>query len=504
MSSRVSSPAQVFLPMASVSGGLVACSALFVLAGDSPVAVHLGSLPILNADRFGSALGVFVCAMTLLVHAFARRSLAAEPHGERFFPAAALVGAATVGVALAASWWAMTVAWLAVSAATTLVLRHDGRAGGRAASRSAQRTFLIGDVAMIGAAWILSSAEGARAADGFASRPNHVLLTISAGLLLAVAASTRGALVPFHGWLRRSVDTPTPVSALLHAGVVNGGGILLIRSAPVVSTSWIVQATVLVLGICSVIIGVAVMRTRADVKGALIWSTIAQMGFMTVQCGLGLLGPAVVHLIAHGMFKAYLFLESGSTVAHTEQRRQGAGRKLPNPSVAAIAVPVGVAALLMTGVVLIVEPDILRHDAGWLPLALLSALVLQSAIVWGRRSHGVTRTALAAVGLIVSVTMWLFAVDAIEAALRVGGSVGSINGDIAGGAFVETSAALVLAVCVAGWIMLWGKRPGRLVDTLWVRCADLGDPGRRDTARRPAPLTSVRSKDERHEHIDGQ
>ena len=137
-------------------------------------------------------------------------------------------------------------------------------------------------------------------------------------LAAVVAAITRCALPPAQSWLPMSVAAPTPSSAVLHAGIVNGGGVLLIRFAPLLAVSarapprsrspaaapacWSAAR-------CS--------RTRPDVKTGLAWSTVAQMGFMVVQCVTGLLGPALVHMVAHGMYKANLFLGSGSTLAHT-------------------------------------------------------------------------------------------------------------------------------------------------------------------------------------------
>ena len=134
------------------------------------------------------------------------------------------------------------------------------------------------------------------------------------GVLVVLAALSRSAQVPFHRWLPATLAAPTPVSALLHAGVVNAGGILIIRMAPL-ATDDLARALTIVAGAATMAYGAAVMIVKPDVKGALAHSTTAQMGFMILTCGLGLWAAAVIHLVAHGFYKATLFLSSGSAVA---------------------------------------------------------------------------------------------------------------------------------------------------------------------------------------------
>ena len=113
----------------------------------------------------------------------------------------------------------------------------------------------------------------------------------------------------------------TPVSALLHAGVVNAGGVLLIKLSPVVTSSGPVQALIIIAGLATLAYGAAIMLAKPDIKGALAHSTMAQMGFMILTCGLGLWAAAVFHLVAHGFYKATLFLSSGSAIAYRRRKR---------------------------------------------------------------------------------------------------------------------------------------------------------------------------------------
>ncbi|HEY0194509.1 MAG TPA: proton-conducting transporter membrane subunit, partial [Kofleriaceae bacterium] len=132
--------------------------------------------------------------------------------------------------------------------------------------------------------------------------------------LLVVGVLLKSAQIPFHGWMQAVMEAPTPVSALLHAGVVNIGGFVMIRLAPLMAHAYIAQSILLGVGLFTTIVAALVMTTRNAIKGVLAWSTIGQMGFMLVQCGLGAWHLALMHLLAHSLYKAHTFLSSGSIV----------------------------------------------------------------------------------------------------------------------------------------------------------------------------------------------
>jgi NAD(P)H-quinone oxidoreductase subunit 5 len=133
-------------------------------------------------------------------------------------------------------------------------------------------------------------------------------------ILLVLAAMSQSALIPFHKWLISSLNSPTPVSALMHAGLVNGGGFLLVRFAPILLQNKTLLLAIFVIGVFSAIIATLWKLMKNDVKGMLACSTVAQMGFMVAQCGLGLFASAIAHLCWHGLFKAYLFLSFPNVV----------------------------------------------------------------------------------------------------------------------------------------------------------------------------------------------
>lgn len=198
----------------------------------------------------------------------------------------------------------------------------------QAAVIAAHKKFLasrLGDLTLLSAVLLLGSQTGSFEMDEAVRRiagSNAVPITIHvAALLLAVSATIKCAQLPLHGWLIQVMEAPTPVSALLHAGVVNLGGFMLIRLAPVLSTTPAAQTLLVISGCLTAIISSMVMTTRISIKVHLAWSTCAQMGFMLMECGLGLYNLALLHLLAHSLYKAHAFLGSGGTVKQATLKR---------------------------------------------------------------------------------------------------------------------------------------------------------------------------------------
>lgn len=224
----------------------------------------------------------------------------------------------------------------------------------------------------------------------------------TATILVAFAMVLKCAQLPFHGWLIQVMEAPTPVSALLHAGVVNIGGFLLIRLAPLIAPSPGAQWLLVIAGSFSAIVAGLVMMTRISVKVMLAWSTCAQMGFMLMECGLGAYSLALLHLLAHSLYKAYSFMGSGHAVEHAMLRGM-----LPKNSVHGISA--WVAALLFgSGAVglagYLIGPDPAKEPAIW---ALAGVLAIGISTLAGealaRREAAATTSMLAwgfAIGLL--------------------------------------------------------------------------------------------------------
>ncbi|MGV1794359.1 MULTISPECIES: proton-conducting transporter membrane subunit [unclassified Rhizobium] len=243
-----------------------------------------------------------------------------------------------------------------------------------AAQRAARNKFIVsrmGDLALVGAMVLLVVTFGTAdiATILTAAREGEGLpLTIGAAALLAIAALVKSAQFPTHGWLTEVMETPTPVSALLHAGVVNGGGFLLIRFADVLLQAPIVLAVLVMVGGFTAVFGSLVMLTQSAVKTSLAWSTVAQMGFMILQCGLALFPIALLHIVAHSLYKAHAFLSSGSAIETVSSIRR------PGPVTVPSAKAVGRAFLAALAIYAVI--GLLFGFAGKPPQALALGAIL--------------------------------------------------------------------------------------------------------------------------------
>ena len=175
--------------------------------------------------------------------------------------------------------------------------------------------------------------DGAKALAGDAI-PAGVSL---AAFLFVGAALLKSAQFPLHGWLTEVMETPTPVSALLHAGVINAGGFLLLRFSDILVLTAPALDTLAIVGGFTALFGSVVMLTQSSIKVSLAWSTVAQMGFMMLQCGLGAWSAALLHIVAHSLYKAHAFLSSGSVIDIARASWSPSPGGAPHPARLAIA-----------------------------------------------------------------------------------------------------------------------------------------------------------------------
>jgi NAD(P)H-quinone oxidoreductase subunit 5 len=249
----------------------------------------------------------------------------------------------------------LDAAWIATSLSLhRLLLFYPNRVAAQRAARKKFVTARVSDAALLSATVILAvgyhTTDIALILDAAKSHRGDGYAAAAAGLL-AVAALLKSAQFPTHGWLTEVMETPTPVSALLHAGVINAGGFLLIRFADVMVLAPGVLAVLAMIGGFTAILGGLVMLTQPAVKTSLAWSTVAQMGFMIFECGLALFPLALLHILAHSLYKAHAFLTSGEAVEAVAATRRPGPVAIPNPAAVARAF---LAALAIYGVVGIV------------------------------------------------------------------------------------------------------------------------------------------------------
>ena len=202
-----------------------------------------------------------------------------------------------------------------------LIGTNKNWAEAKAASRFAQQNFILSTVFLCVGLMILAYGSQQTTVSGLVSNIEFIpwSLTFLAALCIIGAALVQSAIYPFQRWLLSAMTAPTPASALMHAGFINGAGILLAFFAPLFFNSHTLEILFLIGGATTIIAQFSKLL-QVNVKQRLACSTIAQMGFMIMQCGLGFFNAAVAHLILHGFYKAYLFLSAGEGMKHTQPK----------------------------------------------------------------------------------------------------------------------------------------------------------------------------------------
>jgi NAD(P)H-quinone oxidoreductase subunit 5 len=350
-----------FAPVAAEAASLVALLAAIVAAGglalfgagdQSTLAIQGIGLAV-RLDAVSATMLLLVTFMGWIVVRYARPYLDGEDRQGAFTAWLCLTLASVAILVTAGNLIQLVIAWIATSLFLhRLLLFYPQRIAAQRAARKKFITARLGDAALIGAALLLVAAyrttdigailAAARSGSGGG-------LAIGAASLLAVAALLKSAQFPTHGWLTEVMETPTPVSALLHAGVINAGGFLLIRFADVMLLAPGVLAALVMIGGFTALFGSLVMLTQPAVKTSLAWSTVAQMGFMIFECGLGLFPLALLHIVAHSLYKAHSFLASGGAVERVASTRRPGPIAIPKAGAVARAFVAALAIYVVVG-----------------------------------------------------------------------------------------------------------------------------------------------------------
>lgn len=274
-------------------------------------------------ERLSATLAIAIGSIALIVGGFAARSMSQGSIAyRRFFM---LLNGATAGalaVAIAPDLRVLAAAWIVTGWCASGLLAVSGRPAARFWARRHAMVEAIGD-----GAWFVALVIAWRdfhtfdlATLGQLAQRNDGALPLAFALL--VAGATRSALGPFNHWLPNSMEAPTAVSAFMHAGIVNGAGMLFAKTAWVLSAVPSALAVAALAGGITAATGATVMLVRPEVKRKLGWSTVGQMGFMVLQCGCGAFAGAVVHLILHGGYKSAAFLGAAGSIDDLKHARR--------------------------------------------------------------------------------------------------------------------------------------------------------------------------------------
>ncbi len=473
-----------------------------ILSVHGPVDIAVGELRagfLVDAGVFVDALTVVMLSLVtfvgLVIARFAARALDGEPRQGSFFKWLSLTLGAVCLLVVSRNLVMFTAAWMLTSYGLHRLLEHyPDRPWAIWAARKKFLISRLGDAFLLAAVgltiWYFGSSDYATLfarADEIrrAGQPLDPCLT-AIGILFVLGAMTKSAQFPFHSWLPDTMEAPTPVSALMHAGIINAGGFLVIRLSPLVSLSHAALDLLALVGAVTALFGGLVMLTQTSIKRALAFSTIAQMGFMMLQCGLGAFTAALLHIVAHSLYKAHAFLTSGSVLdaAATMKVQAPVTAGFARP-LAALPVAAGVAAAATLGSLAAfgIDPAI---KPGGIVLAAVMGIAL-TTLVWQALLSGSRWVSLAGMAAAVGVGLGYAAayvgIDRLLASAAIAHDAGPASVfDVAVAAIVVIGFLGVFAIQAAG--MTLARLP--LIRSLYVHAANglyCDIPARRITAR---------------------
>lgn len=281
-----------------------------------------------HIDSLSWLVALFVLTIGLIVQRYSVHYLLGDQVYRKYFSLLTLTTVADSIAWLSNDLRFLLICWGATLLSLTLIIRLNQKWHvAKNAANLAGRMFSLSWLVLLAAFIWLNHSTGSWELSQILSRKTLAELgameRTSINLLLILSVIIPAAQWPFHRWLLDSVVAPTPVSAVMHAGIVNAGGIILTRFSPLFSGS-AAQIILLVLSSISVLIGTGIMLVHVDYKRQLVGSTIAQMGFMLIQCALGAYLAAIIHAVLHGLFKSTLFLQAGSAIQQKELKPQKA------------------------------------------------------------------------------------------------------------------------------------------------------------------------------------
>jgi NADH-quinone oxidoreductase subunit L len=291
------------------------------------VALPLG----LHIDRLSAVMMVLISVLSAIIYRYSITYMFQDPGYRRFL---ALLGFTTfvlLGMVSSANLVMLFVFWQLLSYLLSLLAHNLAHPATLEGSFRTFTVLRIGDAAFLAGIVLAHSLYGTLEFQDLFTRAAEQPMTVSllpglemsgptaVTLLLFIGAMTKSAQFPLHIWVPPTLYAPTPVSALLHAGIINAGGFLINRLAPLYGLSPAVLHVAFVIGTLTAILGASMMLIQNDIKKTLGYSTIGQMGYMIMECGLGAFALAVFHLIAHGLFKATVFLNCGTVIHKARQ-----------------------------------------------------------------------------------------------------------------------------------------------------------------------------------------
>ena len=315
-----------------VTLGIVATRGPIDIKFYDPASLASLAFPIgFHIDRLSAVMMTLISGVGTIIYTYSVGYLYQDSHDRRYL---ALIGFTTfvlLCMVSSSNLMMLFIFWQLLSYLLYVLAHNHGHA---ATLEGAYRTFTllrVGDVAFLSGMALAYSLYGTLEFQDLFARAAATPVTLSpfpgielsgptaVTLLLFIGGMSKSAQFPIHIWLPRSLYAPTPVHALLHAGIINACGFLINRLAPLFGLSSTTLHVAFVVGTMTAVLGASMMLAQNDIKKTLGFSTIGQMGYMVMECGLGAFSLAVFHLIAHGLFKATVFLNCGNVIHKARQ-----------------------------------------------------------------------------------------------------------------------------------------------------------------------------------------
>ncbi|MGD9725128.1 MAG: NADH-quinone oxidoreductase subunit L [Nitrospiraceae bacterium] len=486
---------------AMVVSAAAAIGTLYEVVHQGPELLSLSALPApftpaILVDRLSAVMMVLITGVSLVIHIYSKRYMQGDPDYIRFFSLLGLLTFVLLSLVTSGNLLWLFVYWHAVTWLLKALLSFNkvGVAASQA-GRSVLYVQGIGDTALLVAIMLIYITFGTldltrlfQMINDMPARPIwgsgtwwEIDAITAVTLVLVMTVMTKSAQFPFHVWLSGTIEAPTPVSAMLHAGIVNAGGFLVNRMAPLYGLAPDALYVLFVVGAVTVLIGASTMLTQPSIKRTLVYSTMGQMGYMVMECGLGAFGLAIFHLAAHGLFKATLFLNSGAGIhkARTEFRLPGRHPARESAGFAFMPWATGLAITLVLPLLIM----LMAHGVVNIPLFEAQGAMIFLFFAWVTSSQAIfslyrlnavaswklSATMVAALALIGLTYLWagesfthfLYPEPGVAAAYFQAAAWNQGLFDL----FVACSTFLVISV----WIVLYGKARGvRLLLPSWL------------------------------------
>ena len=290
----------------------------------------------LYLDQLSLIMLLVVTGVGFLIHIYSVGYMWDDPSYYRFFAYLNLFMFFMLTLILANNYLVMFIGWEGVGLASYLLIgfwftKDSAASAGKKAfivNRIGDFGFLIGLFLLIQHFGSLNFTQVFAQVQPFAPENTSAGLLTAIGILLMVGACGKSAQIPLYVWLPDAMEGPTPVSALIHAATMVTAGVYMVsRSHVIFERAPMALMVVAVIGTLTALFAATIGITQTDIKKVLAYSTVSQLGYMFMACGVGAFSAGIFHLMTHAFFKGLLFLSAGSVIhavgGEQDMRRMG-------------------------------------------------------------------------------------------------------------------------------------------------------------------------------------